>query len=177
MRRLETWRRRRPRVGARAGWSAEEVCPPIKVSCDFVLAGPTNLGKSSVAHNTVLGSNRVEPTDGVIILVFPSQYNHLFNLGSSTLESPNLSKRLCGPMDKARVYGTRDSRFDPWHSQKLLFFYALTRSNYASWSQLHPREVSRHSVECGGVGALAKRRHAMLPKTFLATTSALILVR
>jgi hypothetical protein len=32
-------------------------------------------------------------------------------------------------------------------------------------------------VQCGGVGALAKRRHAMLPKTFLATTSALILVR
>jgi hypothetical protein len=82
-----------------------------------------SLGKSSVAHNTVLGSNRVEPTDGVIILVFPSQYNHLFNLGSDTLESPNLSKRLCGPMDKARVYGTRDSRFDPWHSQKLLFFF------------------------------------------------------
>ena len=25
--------------------------------------------------------------------------------------------RLCGPMDKARVYGTRDSRFDPWQSQ------------------------------------------------------------
>ena len=26
-------------------------------------------------------------------------------------------ERLCGPMDKARVYGTRDSRFDPWQSQ------------------------------------------------------------
>ena len=49
---------------------------------------------------------------------------------------------------------------------KLLFFFALTRSNYASWSQLRPGEVSRHSVECGGVGALAKRRQAML-KNFL----------
>ena len=59
----------------------------------------------------------------------------------------------------------------------LLFFNALTRSIYASWSQLRPGEVACHSVQCGGVGALAKRRHAMLPKTFLATTSALILVR
>jgi hypothetical protein len=56
-----------------------------------------SLGKSSVAHNTVLGSNRVEPTDGVIILVFPSQYNHLFNLGSSTLESPKAIEKVLWP--------------------------------------------------------------------------------
>ena len=50
-----------------------------------------------MAHNTVLGSNRVEPKDGFIILVFPSQYNHLFNLGSSTLESPKAIEKVLWP--------------------------------------------------------------------------------
>lgn len=28
-----------------------------------------------------------------------------------------LKLRSCGPMAKARLYGSRDSRFDPWQDQ------------------------------------------------------------
>ena len=44
-------------------------------------------------------------------------------------------------------------------------FFCMPRTqNDAPQSQLSPGEVSRRSVQFGGVGALAKRRHAMLCK-------------
>ena len=85
---------------ARAGWSARGVECGRRVSSDksFLRFWQVqNLGKSSVAHNTVLGSNRVEPTDGVIIFVFPFLYNNLLNLGSSTLESPKAIEKVLWP--------------------------------------------------------------------------------
>ena len=37
-------------------------------------------------------------------------------------------KGSCGPMDKAPVYGTGDSRFDPWQDQ---FWFLLTALFFA----------------------------------------------
>ena len=36
---------------------------------------------------------------------------------SNTSVHQNPHTRVCGPMDKAPVYGTGDSRFDPWQTQ------------------------------------------------------------
>ena len=52
---------------------------------------------------------------------------------------------------------------------QLCFFCILSTWGDASWSWLRPGEVSHRSEKCGGVGALANRRHAMLPKTFATT--------
>ena len=46
------------------------------------------------------------------------------------------------------------------------FFLICEHTRRRPWSKLRPGEVSRRSVQCGGVGALAKRRHAMLAKNF-----------
>ena len=175
MRRLETWRRRRARGGVRAGWSAEEVCPPIKVSCDFV-------GRSK-PRKIICGaqySPGFEPGRA-----HRRCYNFSFPLSvQSSIQSRLEHTRVPESYRKGLVAqwirrGSTEPEIPGSIPGKinLLFFYALTRSIYASWSQLRPGGVSRHSVQCGGVSALAKRRHAMLPKTFLSTTSALILVR
>ena len=176
MRRLGTWRRRRARAGARAGWSAEEVCSPIKVSCDFV-------GRSNKPRKIICGaqySPGFEPGRA-----HRRCYNFSFSISvQSSIQSRLEHTRVPESYRKGLVAqwirrGSTEPEIPGSIPGKinLLFFYSLTRSIYASWSQLRPGEVSRHSVQCGGVGALAKRRHAMLPKTFLSTTSALILVR
>ena len=36
----------------------------------------------------------------------------------------------CGPMDKAPVYGTGDSRFDPWQDQLFVGIYFLCQGKY-----------------------------------------------
>ena len=71
--------------------------------------------------------------------------------------------RLCGPMDKAPVYGTGDSRFDPWQSHAFFFKFLRTWGD-AARRQLRLRKVSHRSEQCGGVGGRRHRRHAMLAK-------------
>ena len=46
------------------------------------------------------------------------------------------------------------------------FFLYVSTQGDVPWSQLRAIEVLHRSVRRGGVGALAKRRHAMLAKNF-----------
>ena len=68
-----------------------------------------------------------------------ADYAHLKNISlqlmqhSSNIAPCNQShdySRVCGPMDKASVYGTGDSRFDPWQTHKRLFFAVPDCGNY-----------------------------------------------
>ena len=56
-----------------------------------------------------------------------------------------------------------------------LFVCIPRKQNDAPQSQLRPGEVSHRSVHCGGVGALAKRRHALLRKNQICYFLALVI--
>ena len=86
-------------------------------------------------------------------------------MSSNPMQSPLVhtrklpsTPRSCGPMDKAPVYGTGDSRFDPWQDHNSFFSLSRTWGD-APRRQLRPRKVSHRSEQCGGVGG--RRRGGM----------------
>ena len=58
----------------------------------------------------------------------------------------------CGPMDKAPVYGTGDSRFDPWQDQLFVEFIFSFQGNYpykVDVTQIHTHLNSRFQSLAG----------------------------
>ena len=129
MRRLETWRRRRPRAGAHAEWSARDVCPPRKVSCDFV-------GRSNKPRKIICGaqySPGFEPGRAQ-----RRCYNFSFSMTvQSSIQSRLEHTRVPESYRKGLVaQWIRRGSTEPEipgsipGKIKLLFFIALARSNY-----------------------------------------------
>ena len=79
-----------------------------------------------------------------------------------THEESFLYTRSCGPMDKAPVYGTGDSRFDPWQDQRILFFF------FSEDMEGRPASSATSSQSFTSIRAVwrrrraSARRHAML---------------